>query len=219
MVARGAKEQGFTLIEVLIALAITAFVGAAAYSGLSAVISGVESTRAVAERSWEVNRALMILSRDLRHFSPRPVRDEFGEQEPALSGGRAARFMLSFTRSGWHNSGDYNRSNLQRVNYVVQEEALWRESYPVLDRAGSTEPRRVLLLDGVRGLRLSFLDAPASLGPGSRGTMIDTRNWPENWVMDTSQPGQQLAPPVALELVLELDDLGELRSLHALPPF
>ncbi len=212
------KSSGFTLVEVLIALAITAFVAAISYTGLSTVISGVESTRAVAERTWEVNRALMIVSRDLRHFIDRPVRDEFGEEEPALIGGRAARFMLSFTRSGWHNSAEHPRSNLQRVNYLWLEDSLWRESYPVLDRASATEPQRVLLLAGVTDLRLLFLDSPASLRPGDRGTQVDTRNWPENWVADTSQPGVELPPPVALELVIELEDLGELRSLHALPP-
>lgn len=212
------RSSGFTLVEVLIALAITAFVAAVSYTGLSTVISGVESTRAVAERTWEVNRALMIVSRDLRHFVERPVRDEFGEEEPALIGGRAARFMLSFTRSGWHNSAEHPRSNLQRVNYLWLEDGLWRESYPVLDRASVTEPQRVLLLEGVTDLRLLFLDSPASLRPGARGTQVETRNWPENWVADTSQPGSELAPPAALELILEVEDLGELRSLHALPP-
>lgn len=209
---------GFTLVEVLIALAITAFVAVVSYTGLSTVIAGVGSTRAVAEQTWELNRALMILGRDLRHFTPRPVRDEFGESEPALVGGRAARFLLSFTRSGWHNPQAHPRSNLQRVNYLWEDDALWRESYPVLDRAGATEARRVLLLDGVSSLRLLFLDSTGSLGPGTRGTVVDTRNWPENWVPDSSQPGLELAPPAALEVVLELEGWGEVRSLYALPP-
>ena len=73
--------RGFTLVEVLIALAITAFVAVVSYNGLSTVISGVGSTRAVAEQTWELNRALMILGRDLRHFVPRPVRDGFHHDE------------------------------------------------------------------------------------------------------------------------------------------
>ncbi|WP_232059094.1 type II secretion system minor pseudopilin GspJ [Kineobactrum salinum] len=210
--------QGFTLVEVLIALAITAFVAVVSYNGLSTVITGVGSTRAVAEQTWELNRALMILGRDLRHFSPRPVRDEFGETEPALTGGRAARFMLSFTRAGWHNPLEHPRSNLQRVNYLWEDDALWRESYPVLDRAGDTGGRRVLLLDGITGVRLLFLDNVDSLRPGSRGTAIDSRNWPENWIPDSSQPGLELAPPSALEVVLEIEGMGEVRSLYALPP-
>jgi general secretion pathway protein J len=83
-------------VEVLIALAITAFVAAVAYTSLSTVITGVESARAGAERTQAINRTFMLLSRDLRQFVERPVRDEFGDTEPALSGGEAARFALRF---------------------------------------------------------------------------------------------------------------------------
>ena len=76
-------SPGFTLVEVLIALAITAFVSTIAYTSLSTVISGAESTRTAAERSYAINRAWMIISRDIGQFVARPVRDEFGELEPA----------------------------------------------------------------------------------------------------------------------------------------
>ena len=44
-------ESGFTLIEVLIALAITAFVSTISYTSLSAVLDGVEGTREIADRT------------------------------------------------------------------------------------------------------------------------------------------------------------------------
>jgi len=210
------RARGFTLIEVLIALAITGFVAAAAYTALSTVISGVESTRNTAQRTYEINRAFMVISRDLRQFIYRPVRDEFGESEPALSGGIASRFLLSFTRAGWHNPNELQRSNLQRVNYLWEEDTLWRESYSVLDRSGDTQPNRVRLLDDVVAVSLSFLDATTSLRLG-RGSDIETRDWTENWIVDTSRPGELPPPPAAVELTIELDDLGELRRLYALP--
>jgi general secretion pathway protein J len=210
-------SRGFTLIEVLIALAIAAIIAAAAYTGLSTVMAGVDSSRAVAERTWEINRALTFLSRDLRQVANRPVRDEFGDEEPALEGGRAARFLLSLTRRGWYNSNQYPRSTLERVNYVVEEETLWRESYPVLDRTGDAEPTRVALLEGVVDLRLYFLDAVTSLNPG-RTTEVDSRNWPENWVVDTSNPGDDKPLPAAVQLVLDLEDWGEVKRLYVLPP-
>lgn len=83
-----APSRGFTLIEVLIALAITAFVAAVAYRSLSAAMLGVERTRATADRTYEINRAWMIISRDLNQFVARPIRDEFGQEEPALTGDR-----------------------------------------------------------------------------------------------------------------------------------
>ena len=209
--------RGFTLVEVLIALAITAFVAAVAYTSLSTVITGVESARASAGRTHDINRAFMLLSRDLRHFVQRPVRDEFGDSEPALAGGKAARFALSFTRAGWHNPNGLPRSHLQRVNYRFEDRALWRESYPVLDRAGDTEGRSVRLLDGVDYIELGFLGSVDQLRLG-RGTSIDTRQWPENWVVDTSDPDALPSPPVAVEITLGLADMGEITRLYALPP-
>jgi general secretion pathway protein J len=213
----GRCARGFTLIEVLIALAITAVVATLAYSSLSTVITAMESSRANAQRTYQINRAMSVLSRDIRQFVQRPVRDEFGEVEPALAGGPAARFMLSFTRAGWHNTNNQLRSHLQRVNYVWEEDGLWRESYPVLDRAGDTEASRVLLLDEVEQMELRFLGSLGDLNAG-RGSDIDTRNWSENWVIDTSRPGVELSVPVAIEVNLQLTDWGELRRLYALPP-
>ena len=210
------RAQGFTLVEVLIALAITAVISVLAYNGLSTVIAGVESTRAVAARTHEVNRALSLLSRDLRQFVPREVRDEFGAVEPALMGGEAARFDLSFTRIGWYNPEGHPRSNLQRLNYVLEDESLWRESYAVLDRAGNTEPSRVRLLEGVVDMRVRFLGSVSELNAGS-STDIDTGSWPDNWVQNFSDPTARLRPPLALEVTLELEDWGELRRLYVLP--
>jgi general secretion pathway protein J len=212
------SSTGFTLIEVLIALAITAFVSVIAYTSLATVMSSVESLRGNTDRIYEVNRAFMIISRDLRQFANRPVRDEFGEQEPALSGGILARFTLSFTRTGWHNPNGLPRSNLQRVNYRLEDDALWRDSYPVLDRAADTQPDSVLLLEGVDDFKLAFLGTLETLQAPSGGAGLETSTWPENWVADTSSPGAELAPPVALEIRLQLQDWGEMRRLYALPP-
>ncbi len=210
------RQRGFTLIEVLIALAITAFVATIAYSGLSAVISGVESTRATATATYELDRAMMILSRDLRQFIERPIRDEFGQVEPAMQGGPLARHLLSFTRAGWHNPNQHPRSNLQRVNYLVEEGALWRESYAVLDRVSDSKPQRVRLLDGVQEIRIGFLSSLNGVERGNDGKTLDTRNWAENWVIDTSIPGVDLPAPAAIEIRLELEGWGELTRLYEL---
>lgn len=211
-------SAGFTLVEVLIALAITAFISAIAYSSLSSALQAVESIRVTAQRTYEVDRAWMIISRDLQQFVARPVRDEFGEVEPALQGGAAARFPLSFTRTGWHNPTANQRSSLQRVNYRLEDGALWRDTYSVLDRAPDSAPRQVRLLENVEVLELVFLGSLAEAEPEGRGIALDTRGWQGSWVTDTSIPNTELAPPVALEFRLQLEDLGEMRRIYALPP-
>jgi general secretion pathway protein J len=211
-------SAGFTLVEVLIALAITAFISAIAYSSLSSALAAVESIRVTAQRTYEVDRAWMIISRDLGQFVARPVRDEFGEVEPAMLGGAAARFPLSFTRTGWHNPVGNRRSSLERVNYRVEDGALWRDSYPVLDRAPDSAPRQVRLLEDVEVLELVFLGALTEVESTGRGIELDTRGWQGSWVSDTSAPDAELTPPVALEFRLQLGDLGEMRRIYALPP-
>jgi general secretion pathway protein J len=212
------ESAGFTLVEVLIALAITAFVSTIAYTSLSSALAGVERTRATADRTSEVGRAWMIISRDLRQFAARPVRDEFGEEEPAMTGGPLARHPLSFTRAGWHNPNALTRSNLQRVNYRLEDQTLWRESYPVLDRAGDTTAQEVRLLEGVEQFTLGFLGSLSTVETAGGGTTLDTRDWAENWVPDFGDASALLAPPVAVEVRLQLVDWGEMRRVYELPP-
>lgn len=208
------RVQGFTLVEVLIALSITVLVSAASYTGISAVISGAEQLQDSNTRLHEINRAFALLNRDLRQFVNRPVRDEFGANQAALGGGPLAFFPLMLTRGGWHNGQGLPRSDMQRVHYYVEDGSLWRAYYPVLDRAIDTEMLRLRLIDDVESLEFRFLDSLASLQVG-RDLAIDTRDWERNW---TSEPGTQnlREPPAAIEMRIELADLGELSRLYVL---
>lgn len=217
MIVRASGQPGFTLVEVLIAMAITAIVSMLAYSSLSTVFSAVESLRETTRRTYEVNRAFMIISRDFRHFVRRPIRDEFGDVEAALTGGSAAPYPLSLTRSGWYNPNAHPRSNLQRINYRLEDESLWRDAYPVLDRTGDSEPQSALLLEEVEYLEVAFLESLSELPRDPDGDGLDTRDWPDSWVTDPAA-GADTAPPVAVELRLQLDDLGEIKRLYVLPP-
>lgn len=209
------RARGFTLVEVLIAMAITALVAALAYSGISTVLIGAEQLRTVSQRTRDLNRTLYLLDRDIRQFVARAVRDEFGDLQPALRGGDLALFPLTLTREGWHNSLDLPRSELQRVHYYLEDDELWRAYYPVLDRAVDVQLSRVRLMDGIESLEWRFLDSLESLRI-DRDLVVDTRGWAQSWV---AEPGgsQALAPPVALELSLELFDLGLIRRFYVLP--
>ncbi|MEL0136948.1 MAG: type II secretion system minor pseudopilin GspJ, partial [Halieaceae bacterium] len=133
------RERGFTLVEVLVAMAITALVAVISYSALSAALSATETLRVSTERAREIGQVMAMLSRDIRQTVNRPVIDEFGQQVPAVTGGELARDMLSLTRAGWHNSTGAPRSTLQRVDWWIDEDTLWRGYFPVLDRTVGTE--------------------------------------------------------------------------------
>jgi general secretion pathway protein J len=211
MITRNNSSGGFTLIEVLIALAITALIATLSFTSLTTVLDSVESVREARTRITEVNRFWNLISRDLRQMVDRPVRNEFGEAEASFWGGADAENSLHFTRTGWHNPNDHTRSNMQRVAYRLEDETLWRDSYLVLDRTSETEPQSVALLEGVQLFEMLFM---------RRGTQvslqeIDTDDWAEDWNLGTDSADGE--PPAALEIRLELEGWGEIRRLYELP--
>lgn len=211
-------ESGFTLLEVLIAMAITAFVSVLSYQTLSTALAGIESARTESERLHEINRAFTVLSRDVRQMTNRPVRDEFGQMASAVSGGELARDPLRLTRSGWHNSTGAPRSTLQRVAYRLEEDKLLRLSYPVLDRTTAIEPTETVLIDGVEVFELRFLPSVNALEV-DRNQVIDRRFWQENWVADVGFTDKIIDPPAAIEVRVILSDWGELERLYVMPSF
>jgi len=211
-VAERRTQQGFTLIEVLIAMAATVMIVTLAFMTFSNLISGLESLRRAGNQSHEINRTWMFLSRDLRQFVNRPVRDESGTVEAAFIGGELADNSIMFTRVGWHNPNRLLRSHMQRVRYQLEDESLWRESYPVLDRTDETEASRVELLQGVLNFSAAFLGDGVRLEAGD----FDTEDWPRNWGLEASQDGTA-RPPEAVEITLEIRGFGEVRRLYQLP--
>jgi general secretion pathway protein J len=205
-------QRGFTLIEVLIAMAATVMIVTLAFMTFSNLINGLEGLRRASDQAVEINRTWTFLSRDLRQFVNRPVRDELGTMEPALFGGELAADSINFTRTGWHNPNGYPRSHMQRVRYRLEDEILWRESFPVLDRTDETEPTRVEMLQGVKRFSVAFLGQGVPLDPRD----FDTEDWPRSWGVDTAQQGA-FPLPEALEITLDLEGFGEIRRLFEIP--
>ena len=208
--------RGFTLIEVLVAMAITALISAVAYGALSSALSAAESVRSATVRSHDINQTLTVLSRDIRQVVNRSIIDEFNQPAPALSGGLLSRYPLTLTRAGWHNSTGAPRSTLQRVRWWIEEDVLWRAHFPVLDRSPGTEPIETAMLDDVEGFEVRFLPTIVDL-KSDRDDVIDDRDWRDNWIADVSQPDLELPIPAAVEIVLQLAGLGEVRRLYVLP--
>lgn len=196
------RARGFTLLELLVALAIFAVLATTTYSGLVGVLAQRAAVEQQAARLQDLQRGYRLLARELSQFTARGLRDEFGELQPALQLG-GQRPGLAFTHAGWFNPLDRPRGILQRVRYQLDQDRLLRLSWPVLDRAQDSEPLEQELLDQVRGLQVRLLD--------------EAGEWHEQWPPEGLLPGQPPpATPRAAEVILELDDLGEVRWLFRL---
>jgi len=202
---------GFTLVEVLIALGITVVVGLIAYSGLSSVINSTEATETHAKRLHSINRAFMFVSRDIRQLVARPIRDEFDEIRPALIGGELAPFPLSLTRSGWNNSVGSPRSELQRVRYYLEDDALWREAWLALDRSSNSVSHRTKLLSDVEEFSVQFLDGQAQFDADS----LSTDSWLDNWAIEPAS--ESVGLPNAIAINLQIVAWGNVRRIYDLP--
>lgn len=149
-------SRGFTLLELLVALAIFALIGALAYSGLSGVLETRNQARHKAEQLAALQLAFSFIERDLEQASARGVRDILGDALPAL---RVTRDnALEFTRGGWRNPGLSARSHLQRVAYRLKDGKLLRLTWPVLDQAQTSAPGEAVLLSGVEAFEARFYD-------------------------------------------------------------
>lgn len=200
--SRACGAGGFTLIEVLVAIAVFSIMSALAYSGLQGILNNQQQTDTISVRLTQLQKAIGIISRDLHHLTPRTIRDEFGDRESALLGNLGGDSALQFTRSGWHNPLNLQRSTLQRVSYQLQDEQLVRSSWRVLDRVQGSEADRVILLKDISELEFRFLD--------------QKNQWHNSWPPLSSEGGEVETEklPVAIELNITLPDWGRISRLY-----
>lgn len=202
-------QNGFTLLELLVALSIFALISVMAYSGLTTVLDARVILEQNMERLGQVQKTVMFLSRDLKHLANRQIRDANsidGTLPPVLSkniNAGAGELEIELTRSGYHipviKAGEYlpGRTHLQRVAYKLEENALYRVTWTTLDRASSTLPHQSLLCDNIDTLVFRYLD--------------DEGNWHEQWPPPNAQ--QAIVLPKAIEFNLELNDWGPITRL------
>ncbi len=142
------RAQAFTLLEMLVALAVFAVIGVMASQILASMVDLATATKTRSEQFADLQRAIFIVGRDVEQLAQRTVRDEEGETLDAVLVGDG--LLLELTRHGWQNPVDAARSEVQRVAYALNDDELVRLYWPVLDRAPDTVPVAQRLLQDVR---------------------------------------------------------------------
>ncbi len=194
-----ASEAGFTLVELLVALAIFALISVA---GVTLLRSGSDTQIAVKNRLEEYSRANRLynaMEGDLAQAIARPVRDPSGQPVPAFTenDAGAAGTLFGFVRAGWSNFDEAPRAGLQRVAYVLEGGDLKRLSWPMLDGAGPTDA--ATLIENVNAAQVQFRD--------------DKGDWRSDWTATDAE-----ALPRAIELRLTVKDKAEQRMLFLVGP-
>ncbi len=188
---------GFTLVELLVAVAIFSVVSVLAYGGLDTLLRLREGTDLRSQQLRTIQLAYAITKRDLEQMANRPVRDQLGDEIPAA-------FLFNdnfeFTSSGLSNPLGIRRSDFQRIAYQVDDNQLQRLTWPVLDRGNDTTAMRTTLIPDLLQFQLKFLD--------------QNHQWQNEW--NSATMGHQL--PKAIEVNIELKNLGDIRWLFEVGP-
>ena len=200
------RQKAFTLIEVLVALAIFGILSALAYGALGQTLLSAEMLNERMDRLQAIQKTMRHLSQDFIQLAPRPVRLELGDSiGPALQSDLRSEYAVELTRGGWSNPVVLPRGTLQRAAYRLEEDELVRYYWTVLDRTLSNEPIAVTILDGVEGLKLSYL--------------LDNGDSIEQWPPPTAPGPLGLRQrPRAVEIILTLQDAGEIRRVVEIAP-
>jgi general secretion pathway protein J len=159
-------QSGFTLIEVLISMALSAILSLMSYQALEVVMDVNERSRNDTTNDSQLQRAWQIIGRDLLHMRPRTYADGLGGTEKAYLT-NPSEFGLRFSRGG----GPMLRSNpsgLRRIDYHINtQNQLIRTSWAITDSPRQSEGSVLILLDNVVKIELNHLD--------------NTRNYSIDW--------------------------------------
>ena len=200
------RQQGFTLIEIMVAVAIFAVMSVMAWGALSRSLTDAEMLTARMDRLQAIQRSVRFLVTDLSQAAPRSVRNELGDtQVPAILSSLTGDFALQLTHGGWNNPAGLPRGSQQRSAYRLEEDELVRYHWNVLDRTYSNEPVATVLLDDVESLSFRFYDDSGAISPA----------WPPQSAVGSSSARMR---PRAVEIVLSLADVGEITRLVEVAP-
>lgn len=178
-------------MELLVAVALFALVGAAAFSGLQAVAGARTDLAQRLERLGELQLAFHRLQQDLLQAVPRGILDPLGIQRPPLASPTREGDVLTLTRGGWANPLGLPRADLQRVAYRIENGQLLRRHWLHLDRIAPDPGVELPLLKGIQRLELRFW---------AQGRWHD--RWPPATAAEVSPPPL----PQGLEARFEFDD-------------
>lgn len=152
------KARGFTLLEMVVAIALFAVISAIAYGGLNQFFKARERLLGHQDDLRRLQTAFALIEQDFRYLSARGARNEFGDFEPALhadpdrppASGERVRLTATMPEIAAPAAP-------RRVAWRLAKEELQRVSWAVLDRDRDSPESARMLLTGVQEFSLNFI--------------------------------------------------------------
>lgn len=187
-----ARQRGFTLIEILLSVALMALVIMLAYGSIRVALQASRSGEQLIERSEEMRSAQGFLRRQLSQMLPTPFErlDDGGEQKSFEGDAHGIRFVAPMP--GYLSRGGPHVQELTLVRARGGYQLEFRHAQlNGFDPADGIDPDQVpvVLIDGIRDGEFSF-------------RRIEPEGDISDWLSDWDEPS---ALPLILRLDLEFD--------------
>jgi len=165
------RQRGFTLLELLVAMAVLALLGTLGFRGLDSILDAESRLQAESRRWGDVSLLFSQMGEDLSMAVERSVRDGADRTSPALqlraapsetTAGDDAQLVV--TRLGI-GEGSAAQSAPRRVGYRLRNGTLEYLVWPAPDAAPGTTPAAYEVLGNVADLQLEALDVDGRWAP------------------------------------------------------
>jgi len=236
---RSARAAGFTLIELIVALFITAVIFSVGYGAINQSLRSHETVKAHQDRLTEVQNAVRVMVQDFSQLSPRPIRDQLGQNwlacistqtADALSGSAAASASSapSSAPTADDDADDADNSDkpddggpdlvaFTRAGWAnpagIQRPTLERVSYRFAN--GSLRRMHCAVLDGTEASLPVRRDLLTHVKSIHFRFMSDARQWVDQWPILGNTALR--TRPFAVQITLELEDWGQIVRVIEVP--
>ena len=190
--------KGFTLIEVMVAIAVFATLSFSAYQVVNQVQRSNELSLEKSERIKQLQRSLVFLDNDFRQIVARPFRTNGVKVSDKLLS--ADEYLLDsesqgilFVRLGWKNPQQaFPRGEITKVGYRLVENTIERLWWRYPDTPVGQKPVVTPLIDGVEELKFEFYDG---------------KKWVKIWDVKNQLPK-------ATKVIITFKDYGDVERIY-----
>lgn len=197
------KRNGFSLIEVLVAMSITSILVVSVYFSFSSIIAGRSKIKEITEKERKIYFTLELIRNDLKNAfltTNRGIPEETHktifkslEDDPVTHLTFASLNhvkMAAGVKQCDQTEIEYYGDNIDGENVFLRRESLWVDEFP--EKGGNVYP----ILSGFKKLTFEYWKE-------------SSKEWVEQWSSESADNLNSLPPKVKITMLVEEGELGE----------